>query len=178
METNEENTNKNQQDLFLKYFIESIQKQQEQSEPFDFSTKFSQQSPALVQNKHQPFGSYSSLDNQLNSKEDRLKQFYKHLLNLSQQNEIKNSVSNNSTPEKKHLSPTSSKNQDDLYWERRKKNNEAAKRSRDARRVKEDRMAFKAAWLEQENVKLRLENAHLKQENIHLRCKIYSSIES
>lgn len=37
---------------------------------------------------------------------------------------------------------------------------------------------YRAVWLEQENVKLRLENAHLKQENIQLRCKIYNSIES
>jgi hypothetical protein len=33
---------------------------------------------------------------------------------------------------------------------------------------------FRAALLEQENVKLRLENMHLKQENIHLRSQIDS----
>lgn len=32
---------------------------------------------------------------------------------------------------------------DDAYWERRRKNNEAAKRSRDARRVKEDEIALR-----------------------------------
>jgi hypothetical protein len=37
---------------------------------------------------------------------------------------------------------------------------------------------FRAAWLEQENLKLRLENAHLKQENVQLRCQIYGSTES
>ena len=36
---------------------------------------------------------------------------------------------------------------------------------------------FRAAWLEQENVKLRLENAHLKQENVQLRCQIYGSAD-
>jgi bZIP factor len=34
-------------------------------------------------------------------------------------------------------------NKDDAYWERRRKNNEAAKRSRDARRVKEDEIALR-----------------------------------
>ncbi|CAF1550672.1 unnamed protein product [Rotaria sordida] len=67
---------------------------------------------------------------------------------------------------------------DDAYWERRRKNNEAAKRSRDARRAKEDEIALRAAWLEQENLKLRLENAHLKQENVQLRCQIYGSTDS
>ncbi|CAF3035147.1 unnamed protein product [Rotaria sp. Silwood2] len=66
---------------------------------------------------------------------------------------------------------------DDAYWERRRKNNEAAKRSRDARRAKEDEIALRAAWLEQENLKLRLENAHLKQENVRLRCQIYGSTD-
>lgn len=53
---------------------------------------------------------------------------------------------------------------DDAYWERRRKNNEAAKRSRDARRAKEDEIAIRAAFLETENMKLRLEVAALKQE--------------
>lgn len=66
---------------------------------------------------------------------------------------------------------------DEAYWERRRKNNEAAKRSRDARRAKEDEIALRAAWLEQENLKLRLENGHLKQENIQLRCQIYGSAD-
>jgi len=53
---------------------------------------------------------------------------------------------------------------DEAYWERRRKNNEAAKRSRDARRAKEDEIAIRAAFLETENMKLRLEVAALKQE--------------
>jgi len=53
---------------------------------------------------------------------------------------------------------------DEAYWERRRKNNEAAKRGRDARRAKEDEIAIRAAFLETENMKLRLEVAALKQE--------------
>lgn len=63
---------------------------------------------------------------------------------------------------------------DDAYWERRRKNNEAAKRSRDARRAKEDEIALRAAILEQENIKLRLEVSQLKQETAKLRCMVYT----
>jgi bZIP factor len=64
---------------------------------------------------------------------------------------------------------------DEAYWERRRKNNEAAKRSRDARRAKEDEIAIRAAFLEQENLKLRFELANLKNETAKLRCMIYNS---
>ena len=58
---------------------------------------------------------------------------------------------------------------DEAYWERRRKNNEAAKRSRDARRAKEDEIAIRAAFLEQENLKLRCEMVQLREENAKLR---------
>uniref|UniRef100_A0A5S6QYV4 BZIP domain-containing protein n=1 Tax=Trichuris muris TaxID=70415 RepID=A0A5S6QYV4_TRIMR len=58
---------------------------------------------------------------------------------------------------------------DEAYWERRRKNNEAAKRSRDARRAKEDEIAVRAALLEQENMRLRIEVAALKAETEKLR---------
>lgn len=64
---------------------------------------------------------------------------------------------------------------DDAYWERRRKNNEAAKRSRDARRAKEDEIAIRAAFLEQENLKLRVEVAALKSETAKLRCMLYNN---
>lgn len=64
---------------------------------------------------------------------------------------------------------------DESYWERRRKNNEAAKRSRDARRAKEDEIAIRAAFLEQENLKLRVELAALKNETSKLRCMLYNS---
>jgi len=57
---------------------------------------------------------------------------------------------------------------DSAYWERRRKNNEAAKRSRDARRAREQEIAIKAQFLEQENLQLKLEIAHLRAENAQL----------
>ncbi|XP_043284615.1 protein giant-like [Venturia canescens] len=64
---------------------------------------------------------------------------------------------------------------DAAYWERRRKNNEAAKRSRDARRAKEDEIAIRAAFLEQENMKLKYELVALRNETAKLRCMIYTN---
>ncbi|XP_055510077.1 hepatic leukemia factor-like [Leucoraja erinacea] len=54
--------------------------------------------------------------------------------------------------------------QDEKYWTRRRKNNMAAKRSRDARRLKENQIAIRASFLEKENSALRLEVADLRKE--------------
>lgn len=53
---------------------------------------------------------------------------------------------------------------DDKYWNRRYKNNEAAKRSRDARRLKENQISVRAAFLERENAALRQEVADMRKE--------------
>ncbi|XP_034946706.1 protein giant [Chelonus insularis] len=72
--------------------------------------------------------------------------------------------------------PTSTMDDKDAaYWERRRKNNEAAKRSRDARRAKEDEIAIRAAFLEQENMKLKYEIVALRNETARLRCLVYST---
>lgn len=55
-------------------------------------------------------------------------------------------------------------NHDPAYWEKRRKNNEAAKRSRDARRAKEDEIAIRCAFLEQENIQLKFRIAALESE--------------
>ncbi|XP_078134850.1 TEF transcription factor, PAR bZIP family member a isoform X2 [Sander vitreus] len=56
---------------------------------------------------------------------------------------------------------------DDKYWQRRKKNNVAAKRSREARRLKENQITVRAAFLERENAALRTEVAELRKECGH-----------
>lgn len=66
-------------------------------------------------------------------------------------------------------------NNADAYKERRRKNNEAAKRSRDARRAKEDDIALRAAILERENLQLKVELSQLKIELNQLRCLLYNS---
>lgn len=52
---------------------------------------------------------------------------------------------------------------DAAYWERRRKNNEAAKKSRDARRQKEDEIAIRAGYLEREYLRLQYENRRLQE---------------
>jgi len=65
---------------------------------------------------------------------------------------------------------------DDKYWERREKNNMAARRSREARRLKENQIALRTAYLEKENGALQValdkssaENEQLKEENKRLK---------
>jgi len=86
---------------------------------------------------------------------------------------IKKMNKNTSNPKMRRVSrsisspglPTSTVDEKDaIYWERRKKNNEAAKRSRDARRAKEDELAIRTSFLEYENAQLRMEIQRLKME--------------
>ncbi|KAM6905062.1 TEF transcription factor, PAR bZIP family member b isoform 2-T2 [Xenentodon cancila] len=53
---------------------------------------------------------------------------------------------------------------DEKYWSRRKKNNLAAKRSRDARRLKENQITVRASFLERENAALRKQVAELRKD--------------
>ena len=55
------------------------------------------------------------------------------------------------------------------YWAKRCKNNEAAKRSREARRLKENQIAMRARYLEEENLALKGEVDNLKKENTELK---------
>uniref|UniRef100_A0A096M272 TEF transcription factor, PAR bZIP family member b n=1 Tax=Poecilia formosa TaxID=48698 RepID=A0A096M272_POEFO len=53
---------------------------------------------------------------------------------------------------------------DEKYWSRRKKNNLAAKRSRDARRLKENQITVRASFLERENAALRQQVAEMRKD--------------
>ncbi|XP_067928617.1 transcription factor ces-2-like [Watersipora subatra] len=53
---------------------------------------------------------------------------------------------------------------DNKYFERRKRNNQAAKKSRDARKAREDDIAIRATYLEKENAVLRAQTATLREE--------------
>ena len=55
---------------------------------------------------------------------------------------------------KKQFVPEELKN--NKYWAKRSKNNEAAKRSREARRLKENQIAMRARFLEEENLSLKV----------------------
>ena len=68
---------------------------------------------------------------------------------------------------KKQFVPDELKN--NKYWAKRYKNNEAAKRSREARRLKENQRAMRARLLEEENNALKGEVDVLKKENSDLK---------
>ena len=69
---------------------------------------------------------------------------------------------------------------DEKYWARRQKNNVAAKRSRDARRIKENQISLRAAYLEKETETLKIELAASRKENAELKKRLakYESVES
>jgi len=57
---------------------------------------------------------------------------------------------------------------DEKYWEKRNKNNVAARRSREARRLKENQISLRTAFLEQENASLKstVQIANEKQDHL------------
>ncbi|XP_071792725.1 uncharacterized protein [Asterias amurensis] len=77
-------------------------------------------------------------------------------------------------PSRKKVRPVPEEKKDSSYWDRRRKNNDAAKRSRDARREKEEEIALRAVFLEQENMKLRAEVSILKSEMGRLHYMVYN----
>merc|ERR1711976_473094 len=68
---------------------------------------------------------------------------------------------------KKQYVMTESKDQ--RYWEKRIKNNIAARRSREARRLKENQIALRAAFLEKENNALKAQVDDVMEENAKLK---------
>ncbi|GIY87107.1 BZIP domain-containing protein [Caerostris darwini] len=65
--------------------------------------------------------------------------------------------------------PIPEEQKDDKYFERRKRNNLAAKKSRDARKAREDEIALRACFLEKENAVLRAQVNTLREEAHSLR---------
>ena len=62
---------------------------------------------------------------------------------------------------------------DEKYYERRKRNNTAAKKSRDARKAREDEIAIRASMLEKDNAILRAQVATLREEANSLRNLLF-----
>ena len=86
-----------------------------------------------------------------------------------------NQGKNSGIPPKKRPLSVPDDMKDGAYWEKRKKNNDSAKRSREARRMKEEQIAMRVVYLEQENLQLRTEVSLLKSEIEKLRCMLYNS---
>ncbi|KAJ7389402.1 hypothetical protein OS493_031933 [Desmophyllum pertusum] len=65
--------------------------------------------------------------------------------------------------------PVNSTNKVESYWERRRRNNMSAKKSRDARKFREVQTQRRVAYLEDENFRIRAELRALQEENILLK---------
>ena len=59
--------------------------------------------------------------------------------------------------------PIPDEQKDERYYERRKRNNLAAKKSRDQRKMREDAIAMRASLLEKENAVLRTQVSALRE---------------
>ncbi|CBY19316.1 unnamed protein product [Oikopleura dioica] len=71
---------------------------------------------------------------------------------------------------KKRPVPQSQK--DELYWERRRKNNLAAKRSRESRRLRDNQTTLRTGFLESENMELREKINQVRSEILDVKEKL------
>lgn len=93
-----------------------------------------------------------------------------------QQQEIQNNAMSDSSSNGGGSNGKNSTHKDSAYFERRKKNNAAAKKSRDRRRIKEDEIAIRAAYFENENIELRCELEAMKRQLAHFMSQSHSSM--
>ncbi|XP_076174030.1 uncharacterized protein LOC143149984 [Ptiloglossa arizonensis] len=80
-----------------------------------------------------------------------------------------NGISNVQRRPRSEKKPIPDNQKDEKYYERRKRNNQAAKKSRDARKIREDHIALRATMLEHENAILRAQIITLREEAQSLR---------
>ena len=71
---------------------------------------------------------------------------------------------------RKMITPEDKK--DAKYWENRVRNNVAAQRSREARRLKENQIALRASFLESQNFQLKLTMKKLNIENNNIKVRV------
>jgi hypothetical protein len=83
---------------------------------------------------------------------------------------------NSEAPPVKKRRPVPTEVKDSTYWEKRKKNNESAKRSRDMKRTKEEQLSMTVVYLEQENLQLRTEVGLLRAETEKMRLMLYPQL--
>merc|ERR1712113_1384218 len=104
---------------------------------------------------------------------------------LSSGEVLPNMLNSNFDPATRHFSPeelkptpiqrksrktlTKDADKDTRYWDKRRKNNMAAKRSREARRSRENQISLRASYLEKDNAALKEELLNVKEELQSLR---------
>lgn len=92
----------------------------------------------------------------------------------SMSNEAMSPSDGSSRKRKRRPQPIPEDCKDDAYWERRKRNNESAKRSREMRRMKEQQTTMRVIYLEQDNLRLKTEVDMLRTELEKVREILYS----
>jgi len=68
--------------------------------------------------------------------------------------------------------PVPQHQKDELYWERRRKNNLAAKRSRESRRLRDNQTTLRTGFLENENMELREKINQVRSEILDVKEKL------
>lgn len=96
------------------------------------------------------------------------------LINSSMLMRMKNTNAGESLPLKKRR-PVPVQNKDETYYEKRRKNNESAKRSRDMKRSKEEQMCYHIQILTQENLQLKTELEVMRRDSDKLKAMLYAS---
>ena len=96
-----------------------------------------------------------------------IQHFYNTNLNFSTQKQVTSdneddNQSLNVIPLKKRSRTIPTEEKDVNYYEKRARNNESAKRSRDARRIREEQIQDRASYLFNENARLKMENETMK----------------
>lgn len=84
-----------------------------------------------------------------------------------------------SLPFKKRARAVPPEQKDSAYYEKRARNNESAKRSRDARRLKEQQTTDRLTYLEHENSRLLMENQALRYQlsQLHALCGVSKPLQ-
>ena len=84
-----------------------------------------------------------------------------------------------SLPFKKRARAVPPEQKDTTYYEKRARNNESAKRSRDARRMKEQQIQDRVSYLEHENSRLLMENQALRYQlsQLHALCGVSKPLQ-
>jgi len=81
-------------------------------------------------------------------------------------------IADNDTTNNNNSDSSNSGIKDSAYYERRKKNNAAAKKSRDRRRIKEDEIAIRATFLENENREFQAELISARNQVAELKIEL------
>lgn len=141
--------------------------------PFLLNTKKSTDCGYSVERKHytEELAAFESAAQALSNMADNKENNFQ--ITLPYHQKAQHELSAGEPKEKKSKEDTSADDSDadnkpterESYWERRKKNNASAKKSRDARKAREQEVQIKAAFLERENLRMLTQLLIVQREN-------------